>query len=266
MRNTFLAIAFSVAVSATANAGDIYRAPDGASYKDAPVYAPLWNGFYAGANGGYGWEDNQQTLTVNNYTADGVFLLTDKFDAPQAEGGFGGGQIGYNWQGIWNPNLVLGVEADIQGAGIGGTRTSTVFTGLATNTVQEEKNLDWFGTVRGRLGYAANSTLFYVTGGFAYGGVKDSFKFTNIGNGNVALASKSSTLGGYVVGAGLEYKFTPQWSFKAEYQYISLGDTDQTGTYATGGQTENVNGVRHDYNTVRAGVNYSFASGYAPLK
>ena len=35
-----------------------------------------------------------------------------------------------------------------------------------------EAKLPWFGTVRGRLGYSVGSTLFYATGGFAYGSVK----------------------------------------------------------------------------------------------
>ncbi len=99
----------SVVALASANAADLYRGPAGGGYKDGPVdVVDSWTGFYVGVNGGYGWSANG---VING--------LTD--DAPHGanpEGGFGGGQIGYNWQGIWHPHLVFGVEADIQGSGI----------------------------------------------------------------------------------------------------------------------------------------------------
>src|SRR5262249_36644937 len=128
-------------------------------------------------------------------------------------GGFGGGQIGYNWQGGWHPNLVLGVEADIQGAGIE-DRDANDFGFIGSK-------LGWFGTVRGRLGYAKEGTLLYVTGGFAYGGLDKSF----FECGNVDFRF-NRTVTGYVIGGGIETKLSGAWSLKGEYQYLNFGKND----------------------------------------
>ena len=92
------------------------------------------------------------------------FSANSTYLSPQ--GGLGGGQIGYNWQtnSFLGP-LVLGVEADIQGAGMDDNRTD-LFPGF-----QYSQKLDWFGTVRGRVGLATGPTMTYLTAGFAYGNV-----------------------------------------------------------------------------------------------
>jgi outer membrane immunogenic protein len=212
----------SVVALASANAADIYRAPAGGGYKDGPAYATVnWSGLYLGVNGGYGEDANS---------------LDPGFSNPN--GGFGGGQIGYNWQGMWHPNLVLGVEADIQGSGISAT-TLGIF----------KSELDWFGTVRGRLGYAFDRVLIYGTGGFAYGGVKNTF-------------FPGETQTGWVAGGGVEYKFSPAWSAKAEYQFLSLDGTDASGA----GRLGDAELGRTEVNTFRVGVNYFVGRGYEPLK
>jgi outer membrane immunogenic protein len=195
----------------SANAADTYG-----GLRDGPAYASAaWSGVYAGVNGGYGW------------TANGGI---------DASGGFGGGQIGYNWQ---RPGctLVLGIEADFQGAGISGS--------IVSGQTKIEDNLNWFGTVRGRLGYAMDSTLIYVVGGFAYGEVES--KLTPLQHG-LALGVPSDvkeTQTGFVLGGGIEHKFGPSWSVKAEYQYISLDAGDAAGPLG-------------EIHTVRAGLNYHF--------
>src|SRR6202012_6235388 len=66
------------------------------------------------------------------------------------EGGFGGGQVGYNWM---MSNWLLGAEADIQGASIGSTNTIILPGGAVVPTgLPGRAHIDWFGTVRGRLG------------------------------------------------------------------------------------------------------------------
>jgi outer membrane immunogenic protein len=231
----------SVAALTSANAADIYI-PGPGGYKDGPL-VQSWAGFYVGVNGGYGWSDH-----------------SDKFAAPSLpfggldpKGGFGGGQIGYNWQGVWHPQLVLGVEADIQGSGIKDEATA--------HGVTFKSNLDWFGTVRGRLGYAFGSSLLYATGGFAFGGIDNEISSTP-----PPVTSKNSrTANGYTVGGGLEYKFTPAWSAKVEYQFIDLGRNDP----ALNGHDSCVGTIKCEddaFHTVRAGINYHFGSGYVPLK
>ncbi|HZV21755.1 MAG TPA: outer membrane beta-barrel protein, partial [Hyphomicrobiales bacterium] len=174
-----IAFAGTVAfVGGVANAG---------GYKDAPlpyVAAVNWSGAYGGFNVGTGW-----------LADDGSALLSPS-------GGFAGGQIGYNWQGVFGmgPNWVLGVEADLQGSGIEDSSS-----GL-------KSSLNWFGTIRGRVGYAFGSTLVYATGGFAFGEVENT----------VFPARATETQTGYAVGGGVEYRFNPTWSIKGEYQFISL--------------------------------------------
>jgi outer membrane immunogenic protein len=224
----------SVVALASANAADMYPAPAGpGGYKDAP-YVASWTGFYVGLNGGYGWNAKHSD------------------DLVDPTGGFGGGQIGYNWQGMWHPNLVLGIEADFQGAGISDSVTGSSLLGPATL----KSELEWFGTVRGRLGYAFGSALLYGTGGFAYGSVKNSLS-TVIGN-----ISQSETQTGWVAGGGVEYKIAPAWSAKAEYQFLSLDASDPNGAGPLGVGS----GDRTEVHTFRVGVNYFFGRGYAPLK
>jgi outer membrane immunogenic protein len=90
MLRLLLSAASVVALTAAANAADMYRP---APVAEAPYVGVNWNGLYVGVNGGYGWAQ----------------------DATNFEGAFGGGQIGYNFQ---RGNLVFGLEADFQGADI----------------------------------------------------------------------------------------------------------------------------------------------------
>ena len=233
-----LGLTLTSALALSANAGDTYSG----GLKDGPpppyVLAATWNGFYAGFNGGYG-------EPVNNGPSS--FPASDLHGGPfSPSGGFGGGQIGYNWQGLFGYSpWVIGIESDIQGAGI-----SDSYDGYTMS-------LNWFGTVRGRLGYAFGPALIYATGGFAYGEVE------NKGRNDAGLPyDVSETQTGYVVGAGAEYKFNPAWSVKAEYQFISLDATFWNGAHALDGSSSD----RSEVNTFRIGVNYHLGgSGFGPL-
>jgi outer membrane immunogenic protein len=237
----FLGMTLASAVAiVSANAADMYRAPEGVSYKDAPIET-LWQGSYVGINGGYAWGGSSDVTAVGSTIPNIQALIISK-GSFSTEGWFGGAQIGHNWQ---RDHLVFGIEADIEGANISGSKT----VGAAT----AENNLDWFGTVRGRVGYAVGAALLYGTGGFAYGGAQD--KLT--AGGTTVTNDKVAT--GYAAGGGVEYAFNPAWSGKAEYQYINLGSDSLTN----GGATADFN---HEYNTVRLGLNYHVHGGYEPLK
>jgi outer membrane immunogenic protein len=230
-----LGLTLTSAAAFPANAADM----NGGGYKGGPVYAMVdnWSGFYAGANAGYGWSANSDLLSPS--------------------GGFGGGQIGYNWQGVFGlgPQWVLGVEADIQGAGISDSAAFSDGSSI-------ENSLNWFGTVRGRVGYAMGPALFYFTGGFAFGEVESTGRTGNMGKG-VGFGSPfdvTETQTGYVLGAGVEYKLNPAWSVKGEYQFISLDAGSPTGAGPLGGT-----GDRSEVNTLRIGVNYHFGQGYESL-
>ncbi len=207
-----------VPIATPAIAADLWQPQ--ASFKDEPVYEPQrtrWDGFYLGINGGYGWSDNESFDTF-------------AFDI-DPEGGFGGGQIGFN---VVTGRLLLGAEADIQGADIS-DRSVVGGTSLTTN-------IDYFGTVRGRLGFVSDRTLIYGTAGYAWADVD-----VTASAGGLSI-SAGDTLSGYVVGGGIEYALTDQWSTKLEYQYIDLEDERLNAT----------DKLDNDFHTVRVGLNYRF--------
>src|SRR5882757_4465358 len=149
--------------------------------------------------------------------------------------GFNGGiQAGYNWQ---SANFVFGVEADIQGSSQRDNRacvqTCNPFTAPIIFAAYDAK-LPWFGTARGRVGYSVGSTLFYATGGYAYGNVKTKIAAAFLGA--PVAAEISNTRSGWTVGGGIETPFTflgifgPSWTSKTEYLYVDLGTS--TGTFA----------------------------------
>jgi outer membrane immunogenic protein len=171
--------------------------------------ADSWAGFYLGGNFGYAWG------RVDNAWA-------------KPSGFIGGVQAGYNWQ---QPNSpwVFGVEADIQGSSADDTFANWKFSN------------PWFGTVRGRGGYAFNNVLFYGTLGLAFGELRAAtFGLT-----------ESHTNVGWTAGVGAEYRFAPSWSAKIEYIYIDLANSNFVITGASHGLS---------FGTVRAGVNYHFSA------
>lgn len=193
-------------------AADLPRAQQPIVKAPAVVPAPVfsWTGFYIGGNVGYGWGSGN----------DAADLLGIK---PQ--GWFGGGQVGYNYQ--FGNNIVAGLEADFQGGDI------------SDGVAGVDSKLDWFGTVRGRLGYAFGRVLPYVTGGFAYG----NNSIDNLG------WSQSKTLTGWTAGAGIEYALTDHWTAKTEYLYTDLGSSFYDNLGASSGVTAQ---------TAKIGINYKF--------
>src|SRR5215469_4641385 len=144
MKRSLLSVTLASAVALTsANAADMYvpAAAGPGGFKDVP-YVASWAGFYAGVNGGYGWSEHSDVLAGPG------------FRGLSPSGGFGGGQIGYNWQGVLDPRIVLGIEADIQGAGINDNKFFGPRPPILRVFSDFESRLDYFGTVRGRLGYA----------------------------------------------------------------------------------------------------------------
>ncbi len=262
LRLTLIGLTLSgLGALSSANAADMYvpGAAGPGGYKDEPYLAP-WAGWYAGANGGYGWNDSNNKLTYDEVVPPlGVFDHSPGF---KSNGGFGGGQIGYNWQGIFHPHLVLGLEADIQGAGITGS-SQGLFDVLKSDSFHAKSSLDWFGSVRGRLGFAFGSVLVYGTGGFAYGGVDNSV--TASGGGETVVMTKNDIQTGYTAGGGVEYLLSPAWSVKVEYQYIDLGKESPSGT-SNIGNVYKTPGIQDKFDTVRLGINYHFGSTYEPLK
>ncbi len=218
-----VAALLAAAMAAPSFAADLARPP---AYK-APIYvAPFsWSGVYVGINGGYAWTKSDWSSAATSGSTD-------------PKGWLLGGTLGYNWQtGVW----VWGLEGDIDWTNIKGSTTSG--TGVCGGTGCETRN-HWLATTRGRLGYAFDRWLPFITGGAAFGDVKMS--------PNTGL-SETKTKVGWTVGAGLEYAFLGGWSAKAEYLYVDLGKSTCSAASCLI-DTD----VTFKANIFRLGVNYRF--------
>jgi outer membrane immunogenic protein len=230
---------------------NIFRA--GLNYRigGTPAYMPAaynWSGFYIGGNVGSVLGRNNSSLSQTAGTA--FFDLV-----PDGYGG--GGQIGYNWQaGAW----VFGLEADLQG-NWSKDNDACLFGCSVANAVNIKQTLPWLGTVRGRLGYTLGSTLFYGTGGLAYGETRTHFDEMAAGT-TFSSVDVSHTRSGYTVGAGIESPlqffgfFGPNWTVKTEYLYVDLGRT--TDTFVTPSFGTQTFSTRTQEHVFRGGVNYHF--------
>ncbi|SCW35550.1 outer membrane protein [Ancylobacter rudongensis] len=244
-------------VAAAALAVPAFAADMAYPVKAAPIaYVPVfsWTGVYIGGNVGYAWGDG--SAPWNNYLA----YYYSGYDSAAASGGsdptgwFGGAQIGYNYQ--LENNVVLGAEADFN-FGAMEDRLNYTAVDLGDPTFQDlgtiDTKIESFGTVRARIGYSMDRFLPYVTGGLAWGNVKVSESWTSYTDGTLdgfGGASRSETLWGWTLGGGLEYAVTDNWSVKAEYLYVDLGDINWDGAANTK--------IDMSMQTLKAGVNYKF--------
>jgi outer membrane immunogenic protein len=168
-----------------------------------PVIAGYsWSGFYIGGHVGGGWGD--KCFAELGVGSDGCH---------EADGWLGGGQVGYNWQ---TGNIVFGVEFSGSLADISGSHTS-----LLAAPDQYNSEVSSVFLLTGRVGYAFDRLLLYATGGGAW--VRHKFEYTTPG---FATDSAKQTRGGWTIGGGLEYAFSPNWSLAAQYNFIDLGDKD----------------------------------------
>jgi outer membrane immunogenic protein len=216
----------------------------------APIAVWSWTGFYLGINGGYGvGSDPFSQIQL----AAGAPFASTVFNAKVAPaGGLFGGQAGYNWQ---TGHVVLGVEGDAQWANQRGTSCGIECTsGFAPNTFTTvDQRLNWLATARGRLGWANDGYLFYVTGGGAFGGIKEIDSLPT----NPTMASFRRTRDGWTAGGGIEARLWGNWTGKLEYLHIDLGSMTNTFNYVFGGfpfTLSTTSAIRDD--VVRLGLNY----------
>ena len=269
----------ALALAAQANAADIY-APAPGGFKDIPpVIAPLaptWTGFYAGINMGAAWTNLD--LHDNYYGNPSTPIVCSAGVAYCFGGGhldsqnaFGGGQLGYNWQG-WG-SWVLGVEVDLLGVGGNNGRTfigSTDGTTIVGNVRQEG---GFAGDVTGRLGYAWGNWLLYAKGGWAWFNPELSASAVAYSKNAIGAFNgwdNSTSLSGWTVGGGLEWLLNPNWSVKLEYMYYEYGLNNSNWNASYSGVVYN-NWRLFDndltVNTVKLGVNYHLSNNaYVPLK
>jgi outer membrane immunogenic protein len=189
----------------------------------APMPVPFtWTGFYFGGQIGAGIARTSSSFSGFDAgdTAPAV--------SPNGAGLIVGGQVGYNRQiGFW----LAGLETDIAGAFIKGNASS-----ISPNTfftVPTEQDINWFGTLRGRVGILPTERLLlFAAGGLAYGGVAVSSISLAVGGNCITSScgtgSASATRTGPTVGGGFEYAWSNYATFKAEYLYVDLGTLSVT--------------------------------------
>jgi len=247
IRTAFAAAAATLVLSAPiASAADL---PQAQPYKVPAIAAPMmynWSGFYIGGNAGYGWKNQCLDLTaingIGNVFAEGC---------TNTGGGLIGGQVGYRWQA---GQFVFGLEGQGDWANISDSRASRN-PGLAADTWKS--TLEGLGLFTGQLGYAVNEVLFYGKGGAAVGSQNLGLYNTATGTG---ISYASRTRWGGVVGLGMEYGFTPNWSVGLEWDYLfRVSDSTIWATPALAPATTSVTtNTRTDINLLTLRVNYKF--------
>jgi outer membrane immunogenic protein len=221
-----------------------------------------WSGAYIGGNIGYDWRT--RTGTRDDFSSDFTPLVLFGNNVPasfklRSNGAVGGGQIGFNLQ---RCSLVIGGEADFQN---GFHKKQTIelpaIIGFTPSTSIGKSGIDWFGTVRGRLGWTFCRRLFlFGTGGYAYGKVRDhaSLIFTPVTDG-VFEGERRTIKHGWVAGGGAELGFCRCLSVKLEYLYIDLGRNTVTLLDPLGFPDSFIKyEFVHRNNILRTGVNYHF--------
>jgi outer membrane immunogenic protein len=306
MQKLAIAAALTVVSLATlhgANAADMSARPMAYTPPPPPPPAFSWTGFYIGANAGGGSSHNDfngtQTGSFTPTAFPGLaFPFTDSFaGSSDRGGGFAGGQIGFNYEFPFS-HVVIGVEGDGDWANINGANNgcTTITSGAPVFTVGStggcatiNSTLNSYETVRGRLGYAFDtgsysfpSVLVYATGGGAWGRVNGNSTTTCVGPGcpgaTIPIISggtasfNNSTGTGWVAGAGFEWVFFQNWTFRFEYLHLQFPNesTNFTTTTVTGvapGVLPGTNTATTHISSnlgvdvMRLGVNYLFNFG-----
>jgi outer membrane immunogenic protein len=255
--------AFSVA---SALAADL---PSRRSPPLIPVVAPVafnWTGCHVGVNAGFAYDDYHFAVFATDPVLGGVFSRSKVYTS----GPIGGGQVGCDYQLPWN--IVIGVEADFDGAAVRGSRSfvgplsggpAGLLGGVSTST-----RVNAFGSIRGRIGYAfdhllfADNVLIYLTAGAAYGSIRDSA--TAFAGPDFATWTRNRNPFGAgkepgVVGIGIEKMITPNLSVDLTYHYHYMGAATPVITLLPAGQAGF--GTRSMYHIARVGLNYHFGWG-----
>jgi outer membrane immunogenic protein len=237
---------------ATAAAAGVVAFSPAALAADMPVKAPTlspvstygWTGFYAGGHIGAS-AAGTRVRSFGNDISDDNGDTADLFRS----GLTGGAQVGFNLQ--FAPNFVAGVEADI--AWLNSKRTICLVQycgqGGGGDVIQITSDVSSVSTLRGRLGYAWDRYLLYVTGGGAWVRVRDRWTDLSLDPGD--LREQRKTLSGWTIGGGIEAALWGNWTAKAEYLFVDVGtlsvaDDDASMTF------------KHHVHLARLGLNYRF--------
>jgi outer membrane immunogenic protein len=251
----------SVAALALSAVGTMAADLPGRAAAAAPVYvAPIftWTGFYVGLSAGYAGDAFEYPFSGDIAYGDRRVPYSGAASV-NSSGFLGGAQMGYNWQ--FGNGFVAGVEADYSWANVEGRVGLGAGIDGFGGSLNAGSELTSLGTVRARLGYGWDRALFYVTGGWAWGRVESTLDAGFNDSVDRFGLERDVNKSGWTLGAGMEFAFTNNMSFKTEYLYVDLGDKNlYSRDYTFGGRS--VATARLDVETkvhvVRAGLNYRF--------
>lgn len=229
MKRFSVGVAMALAMGGTALAADLSTFTP----VEAVAPGPSWTGCYVGVHVGGSKGDKISDAPFSDYTGD-------------IKGPIGGGHAGCDYQ---LDRIVIGLVGDISATGIDGAEDVIIGGPLLTTSTTE---IDWFATIRGRVGMSFDSFLVYATGGVAIADVT-----VNLSTGAFPEGQdQSNTHLGWTVGGGAEFKVTEHISVFGEYLYADLGDEDYSYVAPLTPQTHNI--ALDDLHIVKVGASYRF--------
>jgi opacity protein-like surface antigen len=256
--------------------------PTGAVYAPADARPPLllkapmpatwtWSGLYVGGTIGYGAGKSNTDTAFSDPVSGAELFATSR--SRRLDGAIGGAQAGYNW--LAGGVLLAGVEGDLNYAGqrakfnaiCPGDVCNPALIGVVDDPsviarFEQGQKLEWFATLRGRLGVVATpDAIAYVTGGVAVGEVMTAgtvFGFDGNGSPVNTIVSSHNTKAGLAVGGGIEGRLAGNWTGKIEYLYLDLGTVTVIPAPALNSTTAVAFNSRITDNILRVGVNYKF--------
>lgn len=218
--------------TAAAGTGKAPRQPAWTPQTSSYASPAIWSGIYLGASAGYGWGDSEQGYDRND---------NHGLASTSPEGVLAALTAGYNYDA--GGGIILGLEADLGLMDLS-AGDKVVYDGH----IYKSQFGSWWGTLRGRAGYAFDNTMVYGTAGVAFMDVDD----VSIGNTPGETATNRGTRTGWVLGAGVEQALTTNMSVKLEYLHMDFARHD--------GLSGNQEAFYFDdtVDLVRAGVNFKY--------
>jgi outer membrane immunogenic protein len=215
MRSTLLATVSSLALTAAT----------AASAADLPIKAPpppasaawSWAGPYVGLSLGAGRRESAFYDLGDPTCCQLAFASEAAFWSPSKWGVTVGGLAGYNWQ---FGNVVAGIEGDINW--IDGKSSATITPDFG-GPLSAKASIDWFATVRARLGFTFFRSLIYVTGGWAGAQFSHEWGYAIVPPSR--RFSYEDFRSAAVIGGGIEHMLTPNWTVRVEALYADFGDS-----------------------------------------
>jgi outer membrane immunogenic protein len=238
IRHTALVGAGIAALIAAAAASSEAEAADVAYEQPNP-----W-GCYVGIVGGYGFGDADADAKLDDLSTQTVGDLIAEDGKADLGGGMVGGLVGCDY-GLGN-GLVLGIAGDLSWSGINGDTDLDPSVGVSDYSIDTDVN--WLGTVRGKVGFELGDAVIYGTGGLAFAGIETELHHDGLGN----IDSDRGTQYGWTLGAGMSYMVSDHLMLGAEYLYVDLGDENYD--FGSSGDTD----VDINMHIIRGSISYKF--------